>query len=91
MLNLGCLGYCTPPPEIENAEAAHNNFSEIGDNVLYACLDGFTKVGGNSRLTCALAVDNTAVWTGTHIKCNNTEKKCDNIEKGIWFKLKVFS
>ena len=70
LLNLGCLGYCKPPPEIENAEAAHNNISEIGENVLYACLDGYAKVEGDSRLKCALADDNTAAWSGTHIKCD---------------------
>ena len=89
LLNLGCLGYCNPPPEIENAEAAHNNISEIGGNVLYACLDGFVKVGGDSRLTCALADDKIAVWSGTHIKCDNIDEKCGNIEEGICFKLKV--
>ena len=82
LVNLGCLGYCKPPPEIENAEAAHNNISEIGENVLYACLDGFVKVGGDSRLTCVLADDNTAVWIGAHIKC-------DTIAEGNCFELKV--
>ena len=39
--------------------------------VLYACVNGFTNVGGDSRLTCILSEDNTAVWTGTQIECTN--------------------
>ena len=77
LLNLDCVGYCNPPPEIENAEATHTDIADIGDNVLYACLDGFTKVGGDSRLTCALADDKLAVWMGAHIEC-------DIVEEGIF-------
>ena len=63
--------YCDPPPAIENAEVALSRTSEIGEMVLYACVDGFIKVGGDSRLTCTLSKDNTATWAGAQIECTN--------------------
>ena len=64
--------FCNPPPLIENAEAASSRPSDIGEMVLYACVDGFTKVGGDSRLTCILSDGNTATWSGEPVECSST-------------------
>ena len=62
---------CDPPPVIENTEAAVSTTSEIGEMVLYACVEGFTKVKGESRLTCTVSEGNTATWSGEPIECSN--------------------
>ena len=55
---------------IENAEAGHSRSSELGETVLYACTDGLTKTGGDSRLTCALSEDKKPEWSGNLIQCS---------------------
>ena len=72
MLLLALTTFCGPPPQIENAETGNSRPSEIGEMVLYACVDGFTKVGGDSRLTCTLSKDSTAIWSGESIECSST-------------------
>ena len=62
---------CDPPPVIKNSDAAVSTTSAIGEMVLYACVDGFIKVGGDSRLTCTVSEDNTASWSGEPIECSN--------------------
>ena len=67
--SLGPATHCTPPPNISNAEAAHRHSAKIGENVLYACKDGFYKIGGDSRLSCHLSKNYAAIWSGTRAQC----------------------
>ena len=34
-------------------------------------MNGFTKVGGDSYLTCSLSQNGDALWNGDFIKCNS--------------------
>ena len=60
---------------MENAEHAKNVGVKVGESILYACLDGLTKVGGDSYLTCSLSQDGAALWNGEFIKCDRKSGK----------------
>ena len=59
-----------------NAEVANNIGAKIGESIVYTCLDSFTKVGGDSYLTCSLSPDGAAVWIGEFIACDSKNGKC---------------
>ena len=67
---LGPATHCNPSPFIRNAQAAHYHNATIGENVLYACNDGFNKAGGDSRLTCQLSRNYTGIWNGKRLQCD---------------------
>ena len=69
MLILGPSTLCNSPPNISNAQAAHDHNATLGETVLYACDDGFYKAGGDSRLSCHLSKDYKALWSGTKLQC----------------------
>ena len=59
---------------IENAEAFHILNSPVGEKVFYACLDGYTRLSGDSYLTCTTSDDLVDSWTGSIMKCNEDSK-----------------
>ena len=65
---------CGTPPVVENAEAFHSLNSPVGDKVFYACLEGYTRLSGDSYLTCTTSENLVHSWTGSIMKCNEDSK-----------------
>ncbi|XP_067942675.1 uncharacterized protein [Watersipora subatra] len=70
--------FCESPPTIANAIAGNNEKAKIGQKVLYSCIDGYQKTGGDSQLTCTITEANKTLWTGEHQHCS----KCIAIGSG---------
>ena len=68
------LDNCGTPPVIENAETSHSLNSSVGEKVFYACLEGYTRLSGDSYLTCTLSDDLVPSWTGSLMICSPDSK-----------------
>ena len=66
------LGYCGPPPVIENAEASHSLNSSVGGKVFYVCMEGYSRISGDPYLTCTSTEDFKPSWTGSLMECSHT-------------------
>ena len=69
------LDYCGPPPVIENAEASQIlDSGPVGAQVFYTCLEGYTRLSGDSYLTCTTSEDLVHSWTGSIMNCSSDSK-----------------
>lgn len=68
------LDYCDQPPVIENAEVLQAANLSAGGKVFYACLKGYTRLSGDSILTCTLSDNLVHSWSGSIMKCGVDRK-----------------
>ena len=64
------MTHCSPPPTITNADAGSSKNESLGESVLYACIEGYQKSGGDTHLSCQLTESYKAEWIGTPLKCS---------------------
>ncbi|XP_067942495.1 uncharacterized protein [Watersipora subatra] len=72
--------YCQSAKLIENSIHDGNSSQRVGEKVLYACIDGYVKSGGDAILVCSLSKDYEPYWKGSTIVC--TKIPAEN--KGVY-------
>ncbi|XP_067941533.1 protogenin-like [Watersipora subatra] len=65
--------FCEPPPIIANAIVGNSSKAKVGQEVLYACDDGYQRTSGNYQLTCTITKSYETLWTGEHPNCSKTQ------------------